>query len=82
MEAEIYSNINKDNSNSELYEMDVLLNNTIDTDEDFYLPYNERPETYIIPVVFFIIFIVGILGNGTLIIIFIKHRTMRNIPNT
>ncbi|XP_062556110.1 neuropeptide CCHamide-2 receptor-like isoform X3 [Armigeres subalbatus] len=49
---------------------------------DEYEPYEERLETYIVPVVFAIIFIVGILGNGTLVIIFLRHRAMRNIPNT
>ncbi|XP_017779615.1 PREDICTED: neuropeptide CCHamide-2 receptor-like [Nicrophorus vespilloides] len=54
-----------------------------DTDtEDSYTPYAYRPETYIVPVVFFIIFVVGVLGNGTLVIIFVKHRAMRNVPNT
>lgn len=48
---------------------------------DEYVPYNLRPETYIIPVLFAIIFIIGVAGNGTLIIIFLKHRTMRNVPN-
>ncbi|GLV34745.1 CCHamide-1 receptor [Carabus blaptoides fortunei] len=43
--------------------------------------YSERIETYLVPVVFFIIFIVGVLGNGTLIIIFVRHRAMRNVPN-
>ncbi|XP_055387372.1 neuropeptide CCHamide-2 receptor-like [Condylostylus longicornis] len=47
-----------------------------------YEPYESRPETYIIPVLFSIIFIVGVLGNGTLIIIFLRHRAMRNVPNT
>lgn len=47
-----------------------------------YIPYNERPETYFVPVIFFLIFIVGVLGNGTLVIIFLRHRTMRNVPNT
>ncbi|XP_055640522.1 neuropeptide CCHamide-2 receptor [Toxorhynchites rutilus septentrionalis] len=49
---------------------------------DEYEPYEERLETYVVPVVFAIIFIVGILGNGTLVIIFLRHRAMRNIPNT
>ncbi|XP_021957117.1 neuropeptide CCHamide-1 receptor isoform X2 [Folsomia candida] len=48
---------------------------------DEYVPYSLRPETYIIPVLFAIIFIIGMAGNGTLIIIFLKHRTMRNVPN-
>lgn len=47
-----------------------------------YKPYDERPETYIVPFIFSIIFIVGVVGNGTLITIFLRHRSMRNIPNT
>lgn len=47
-----------------------------------YTPYVNRPETYIVPFLFAIIFIVGVLGNGTLIVIFMRHPTMRNIPNT
>ncbi|XP_048519891.1 neuropeptide CCHamide-1 receptor [Dendroctonus ponderosae] len=50
--------------------------------EDFYIPYDQRPETYFVPVLFFLIFVVGCLGNGTLVIIFLRHRTMRNVPNT
>lgn len=49
---------------------------------DEYEPYEDRVETIVVPVVFAIIFIVGILGNGTLVIIFLRHRGMRNIPNT
>lgn len=58
----------------ELYEVNIT--------EDGYIPYPERPETYIVPVVFAIIFIVGVLGNGTLVFIFARHKRMRNIPNT
>lgn len=47
-----------------------------------YTPYVQRPETYIVPLLFAIIFVVGVLGNGTLIVIFLRHRAMRNIPNT
>ncbi|XP_059608148.1 neuropeptide CCHamide-2 receptor [Phlebotomus argentipes] len=49
---------------------------------DDYTPYPDRPETYIVPVVFSIIFVVGVLGNGTLVVVFVRHRAMRNIPNT
>lgn len=49
---------------------------------DTYTPYSDRPETYIVPIVFAIIFVVGVLGNGTLVITFMRHRAMRNIPNT
>lgn len=51
-------------------------------DCDRYKPYDERPETYIVPFIFSIIFVVGVVGNGTLIVIFLRHRSMRNIPNT
>ncbi|XP_050299028.1 neuropeptide CCHamide-1 receptor [Anthonomus grandis grandis] len=47
-----------------------------------YIPYEQRPETYFVPVLFLLIFVVGCLGNGTLVVIFLKHRTMRNVPNT
>ena len=47
-----------------------------------YIPYNMRPETYIVPVLFALIFVVGVLGNGTLVLIFIRHSNMRNVPNT
>lgn len=57
-------------------------NECTDDEPDCYLPYNERPETYIVPFIFSIIFVVGVVGNGTLIVIFLRHRSMRNIPNT
>jgi gastrin-releasing peptide receptor len=66
----IYSDINSTNITSEN-------NSLID-----YIPYSQRPETYLVPFLFAIIFIVGVLGNGTIIIIYIKHQSMRNIPNT
>lgn len=47
-----------------------------------YRPYQQRPETYIVPAVFAVIFFVGVMGNGTLVLIFARHRTMRNVPNT
>lgn len=55
---------------------DDMFNDTMD-----YIPMSMRPETYIVPVLFAIIFIIGVIGNGTLIVIFIKHRSMRNVPN-
>ncbi|KAG4071909.1 hypothetical protein HA402_006070 [Bradysia odoriphaga] len=63
---------------------DEKLNSTLleDDDEAGYTPYNKRPETFIVPVLFAFIYIVGVLGNGTLVIIFLRHRSMRNIPNT
>lgn len=52
-----------------------------DTEEP-YIPYEMRPETYIVPSVFVVVFFVGLLGNGTLVLIFIRNRFMRSIPNT
>lgn len=60
-------------------EINLEIENNLD---DSYTPYSERPETYIVPIVFAIIFVVGVLGNGTLVITFMRHRAMRNIPNT
>lgn len=52
------------------------------SEDNMYVPYSSRPETYIVPVVFAMIFVVGVLGNGTLVLVFIRHRSMRNVPNT
>lgn len=49
---------------------------------DGYVPYKNRLATYIIPMIFALIFIIGVLGNGCLILIFFRHRAMRNVPNT
>ena len=53
-----------------------------ENDDDKYRPYNEQPETYIVPVIFSIIFLVGVIGNGCLIYILLRHKSMRSIPNT
>ncbi|ENN71140.1 hypothetical protein YQE_12071, partial [Dendroctonus ponderosae] len=50
--------------------------------EEGYTPYGQRVETYIVPIVFFLIFVVGVIGNGTLVIVFLRHQAMRNVPNT
>lgn len=55
---------------------------TMNTDEVTYKGYQYRPETYIVPIIFGIIFLTGLMGNGMLIAVFIKHRAMRNVPNT
>ncbi|XP_019880954.2 neuropeptide CCHamide-1 receptor [Aethina tumida] len=60
----------------------TALNASVANSSTDYIPYDERPETYIVPVLFFIIFVVGVIGNGTLVVIFLRHRTMRNVPNT
>ncbi len=48
-----------------------------------YVSYDQRPETYIVPLVFGIIFLVGLIGNGCLICIFCREPSVRSsIPNT
>ena len=47
-----------------------------------YVPYVYRIETYLVPLVFAIIFVIGLIGNGSLIFIFVKHKSLRNVPNT
>lgn len=49
---------------------------------DFYRPVSARIETFVMSGILGLIFVVGVLGNGTLIAIFLRHRGMRNIPNT
>ena len=56
----------------------TVIENTTDLP---YTEYSQRPETYIIPVLFALIFFIGVVGNGCLILIFFRHRTMRNVPN-
>ncbi|XP_046752926.1 neuropeptide CCHamide-2 receptor-like isoform X1 [Diprion similis] len=51
-------------------------------DENNYVPYSQRPETYIVPVVFLIILVVGVAGNGALVLTLLRHANMRNVPNT
>jgi len=46
-----------------------------------YYDYTVRPETYIVPVLFAIIFVVGMVGNVTLVLIFVRNKQMRNVPN-
>lgn len=55
-----------------------------DTEEEelTYIPYSQRPETYIVPVIFGIIFLVGVIGNSCLIYILLRHKSMRSVPNT
>ncbi|XP_076377397.1 neuropeptide CCHamide-2 receptor isoform X2 [Megalopta genalis] len=71
-------------------DMAVILNATSfpnlandDDDEDHsYVPYDQRPETYIVPVVFLLILVVGVTGNGILVLTLLRHANMRNVPNT
>lgn len=60
----------------------TLATTPINTEEVSYKGYLYRPETYIVPIIFGIIFLAGLMGNGMLIAVFVKHRAMRNVPNT
>lgn len=58
-----------------------LLDNSTDIAAG-YIPYAERLETYLVPALFTVIFLAGFVGNGTLVLIMMRHRAMRNVPNT
>lgn len=62
----------------------VLNESTVKTtvEDSTYVPYSHRPETYLAPFIFLIIFIVGFTGNGLLIFVFTRHKSLRNVPNT
>jgi hypothetical protein len=49
---------------------------------DGYIEYKDRPETYIVPILFALIFLVGVVGNGSLIYVLCRHKSMRSVPNT
>ncbi|KAK9308991.1 hypothetical protein QLX08_001188 [Tetragonisca angustula] len=53
-----------------------------DEEDDDYVPYDQRPETYIVPVVFLLILVVGVIGNGILVFTLLCDANMRNVPNT
>ena len=53
-----------------------------DDDQDGYIEYRDRPETYVVPILFSVIFLVGVLGNGSLIYVLCRHKSMRSVPNT
>ncbi|OQR72361.1 gastrin-releasing peptide receptor-like [Tropilaelaps mercedesae] len=52
-----------------------------DEEELNYVPLGKRLETYLAPPVFTLIFGVGLIGNGTLILIFLRNKAMRSVPN-
>jgi len=54
----------------------------INDDEEEYTPYSDRPETYIVPIVFLLILLIGLTGNGVLALTILRHTNMRNVPNT
>lgn len=50
-------------------------------DELSYIPLGKRLETYLAPPVFTLIFGIGLIGNGTLMLIFLRNKAMRSVPN-
>ncbi|XP_017893380.1 neuropeptide CCHamide-1 receptor-like [Ceratina calcarata] len=50
-------------------------------EEEKYTPYEDRPETYIVPIVFLLILLIGLTGNGVLALTILRHSNMRNVPN-
>ncbi|XP_066996504.1 neuropeptide CCHamide-1 receptor-like [Anabrus simplex] len=69
-------------SNSSIWDNGSVNSSEFPLRETSVTPYSERLETYIVPALFAVIFLVGVLGNGTLVFIFLRHRNMRNVPNT
>lgn len=65
--------------------MDTTIINNVTTnitDFDEFIPYSARIETYLVPILFSIIFVSGIVGNLIICLIFIRHPSIRNVPNT
>ena len=60
--------------NESLSEVDVADNSSASG----YKPYSQRPETYLVPAVFMLIFITGIIGNCTLIYVLVKEKLLRS----
>ena len=62
--------------------MAVNLTATILVEEDNgYIPYIHRPETYIVPGIFLIILIVGVFGNGMMMITLGADSNTKNTSN-
>ena len=62
--------------------MTMDLNLTTAPDEEIQLPFlHTEPYAYIVPILFGLIFIVGTVGNGTLIYTVLANKKMRNAPN-
>ncbi|XP_071653649.1 neuropeptide CCHamide-1 receptor-like [Temnothorax longispinosus] len=44
------------------------------TDEESYVPYKYRPETYFVPIIFFFIMLIGLTGNSILTLVILRHQ--------
>ena len=63
----------------EIYEGSAW-NWTAADNETYEDPY-EGPEWFVVPLVFGLIFVVGVVGNGTLIFTVLVNKNMRTTPN-
>ena len=61
-----------------LLQMAMNMNVTNLVQEGGYIPYIHRPETYIVPGLFLIILIVGVFGNGLMMITLGTDSAARN----
>ena len=77
---ELEKNLNNTTTDYNEPSIIVPLNDTTSSTTG-YIPYEARPETYIVPIIFFFIFVLGIIGNGTVIYIFYQHKSMRTVAN-
>lgn len=91
--ASLIASFVQERTNSSISELDFSINSheslvTISSSDEFghfmnnstqteYTPYSQRPETYIVPIVFLFIYITGIIGNGTLIYVMLKEKLLR-----
>lgn len=57
----------------------LTYNDTLPSADEY--DYSQRPETYIVPALFAFIFFIGVIGNGSLVMIFVRHKHMINVPN-
>ncbi|XP_022096004.1 somatostatin receptor type 2-like [Acanthaster planci] len=57
------------------------LNGTLSTDEEGGPQSNLVFQRYVIPIVYTLVFVTGVVGNGLVIIVLLKYPNMRTIPN-
>ncbi|KMQ93083.1 neuromedin-b receptor [Lasius niger] len=67
---------------NEVVNSDDNLTKGSNDEEEEYTPYSDRPETYIVPIIFLLILLIGLTGNGVLALTILRHTNMRNVPNT
>jgi hypothetical protein len=69
-------------SSDSIIDQDGAIGKAVNDEEEEYTPYSDRPETYIVPIVFLLILLIGLTGNGVLALTILRHTNMRNVPNT